>query len=115
VVLLDFWASWCPDCIVEIPAMKKIYEEYGNRDDFIMIGVSLDLEKKKLQDMTGQKGMPWLQLFEEGKKWGNSAAVAYGIRSIPSVWVLDRQGISRGMNLHGEEEIRKALESAFGE
>jgi len=113
VVLLDFWAAWCSDCAVEIPTIKKIYEKYGSRNDFVMIGVSLDLEREPLRKATIEKGLPWLQLFEEGKKWSNSAAVAYGIRSIPSVWILDRQGIARGVNLHDEGEIFSTLQKAL--
>jgi thiol-disulfide isomerase/thioredoxin len=113
VVLIDFWATWCPDCVVTIPAMKKIHEQYGGRDDFLMVGVSLDGDADPLRKMTGKKGMTWLQLFEEGKKWENSVADRYEIHWIPSVWVIDKDGITRGMNLHDEAEIVEALENAF--
>jgi thiol-disulfide isomerase/thioredoxin len=113
VVLVDFWATWCPDCVVNIPVMKKIHGRYGGRDDFLMLGVSLDGDAAPLKKMTGEKGMPWLQLLEEGKKWNNSVSDKYGIFWIPSVWVIDREGIVRGVNLHDEDEIIEALEKAL--
>jgi thiol-disulfide isomerase/thioredoxin len=113
VVLVEFWATWCPDCTAAIPMMKEIHEQYAGREDFLTLGVSLDSDVEKLRKMVTEKGLKWPQLFEEGKKWDNSVAVKFDIRWIPSIWVVDKKGITRGMNLHEKDEIVEALGRAF--
>ena len=42
VVLLDFWATWCAPCIVELPNIKRMHERYGSDGEFVVVGISLD-------------------------------------------------------------------------
>lgn len=90
VVLVDFWASWCPDCIRELPTVQKVYDKYKDQD-LVLIGISLDKDAKALANFVAKKSLPWPQYFD-GKGWDNEFAVKYGVRSIPEMWLVDRQG-----------------------
>ncbi len=110
VVLIDFWATWCGPCVREIPSVRKTYEEL-NPKGFEVIGISLDSDKGKLEDFIARNGMPWPQFFD-GKGWQTSLAKEHGISSIPTMWLVDKQGIlvdqDAGAGLG--EKVRKYLD-----
>ena len=110
VVLVDFWATWCPPCRAELPNVIKTYENYHSKG-FEIIGISLDQSEEKLTSFTKEKSMPWQQYFD-GKGWGNKLAGKYGIQSIPATYLLDRAGKIIGKGLRGEDletAVSKAL------
>jgi thiol-disulfide isomerase/thioredoxin len=92
IVLLDFWATWCVPCRAEIPYVVAAFQKYHDRG-FEIIGVSLDRaeDKPKLEQFVHDRGMGWPQFFD-GRFWQNAAAVRYGVKSIPTMVLLDRRG-----------------------
>jgi thiol-disulfide isomerase/thioredoxin len=96
VVLVDFWAVWCGPCVAEIPKVKAAYEEL-QPEGFEIVGISFDQDKAKLESFVKDKGMKWPQFFD-GKGWKNDFGVKYGINSIPTMWLVDKQGNLREMN-----------------
>lgn len=101
LVLIDFWATWCPPCRGEFPNVKKTYETYHDKG-FDIIGISLDEDKDKLAGYIKDNGITWPQYFD-GKGWQNKLAVKYGIRSIPATILLDGDGKVLGKDLRGED------------
>ncbi len=93
VVLLDFWATWCPPCIEEIPHVREAYERY-NKDGLEIVGISFDADRQRLEDMVKREGLKWPQYFDGG---GRDAAPGkdFGILHWPSMWLLDRNGVVR--------------------
>ena len=79
-------------------------------DGFEIIGISLDKDGEKLAAFTKQRGMPWPQIFD-GQGWQNKLAQAYGIRSIPATFLLDREGKIIAKGLRGEELGKKVAEA----
>ena len=90
IVLVDFWASWCPDCIREMPAVRQTYQKYKDKG-FAVIGISLDKDAQALSNFVARKLIPWPQYFD-GKGWGNEFATKYGVRAIPEMWLINQRG-----------------------
>ncbi|MCP2519892.1 redoxin domain-containing protein [Candidatus Aminicenantes bacterium AC-335-B20] len=106
VILVDFWASWCGPCRREIPNLKKYYEEFKDKG-FDIIGISLDTDRKALEDFIKEKNIQWKISFT-GKGWDDDTAKLYNVNSIPSFWLVDKKGILRYFGLRGEK-LRKAI------
>ena len=109
VVLIDFWATWCPPCVQEMPHLKKVYEKYHPRG-FEIIGMSIDEDRKALEKFVAKQKIAWPQRFE-GQPWEKSPAAEFGLMSIPSVFLVDKEGILRyAAVVEGlEEKIEKLL------
>jgi thiol-disulfide isomerase/thioredoxin len=110
VVLVDFWASWCPECLKEVPNILEAYRQYHDKG-FEVIGVCLDDDRRPAEASIKQTGMTWPQLFEEGST-SNPMATKYAITGIPRAILVDQQGKVVSMLARGpflEEELRKLL------
>lgn len=89
-VVIDFWASWCPDCRKDIPAMKELHARYGS--DISFVGVSFDHDKDQWTRCIEANGMEWLQVSEL-KKWKETdVSRLYGVKWIPAMYLIDRNG-----------------------
>lgn len=108
VILLDFWATWCGPCLVEMPNVKRVYQKYKDQN-FQIIGISLDTSRSNLRSYLKREGITWPQFFD-GAGWKNSIAQKYGINSIPRMYLIDGNGIIRKENVRG-----RALEVAVAE
>ena len=90
VVLLDFWAVWNGFCIGEVLRVKKIYNTYKDKG-FEVIGVSLDTDETKLRHYLKENDIPWRQIYS-GLERQCPLAQQYDVRSIPTRWLIDREG-----------------------
>ncbi len=94
VVLVDFWATWCGPCIVELPNVIKNYEQYHDKG-FDVVGISVDTEKPSVEKFVTDRKLPWPILYSndaDANGWSNPMAVRYGINGIPSAFLIDQQG-----------------------
>ncbi len=91
--------------------MIDLFDRYNQRDDMVVTGISVDRDRDLLTCFVASKNIPWINLFEDGKGWDNSVTRAFGVHGIPSVWIVDDEGIVRGIHLKGEkvEEALKAI------
>ena len=87
VVVIDFWATWCPPCRAEIPGFVELYNKYRDRGVQI-VGVALDREDKVREFVRGF-GVNYPVGVDAG---GRLARGFGGIRSIPTTFVLDKAG-----------------------
>jgi thiol-disulfide isomerase/thioredoxin len=115
LVMLDFWATWCPPCRAEIPGLVKTYNKYHDKG-FDVLGISLDQmnQGEKLAKFTEEYKMPWPQVYD-GKYWTSKVAVQYNIDSIPQAFLVDGdtgQIVASGQNLRGEN-LDQTIETAL--
>lgn len=94
VVVVDFWATWCPPCLAELPHLKALRAKHHPRLE--VIGVSLDLPPdqgglESLRSFVKEKQIPWPQYYL-GQSWESEFAVGWGINSLPTVFVVDVEG-----------------------
>ncbi len=107
VVLVDFWATWCPPCREEIPHVAKLYEQYHDQG-FEVIGVSSDNDRPELTTFLKQHAeMPWPELFQAGGTGWHPLTKKYGIDSIPTMYLIDRNGILRTVD--GRDAMDKMI------
>lgn len=112
VILVDYWATWCPTCVEELPNVARNYKKY-HAQGFEVIGVSLDESKAELTSFLSENKLPWPILFHETdgfKAEPPPAAIKYGVTMLPCTILVGRDGNVVSMDLMGEkldEELAK--------
>lgn len=106
-VLLDFWASWCGPCRRSNPGKVAAYEKY-NEKGLDIFSVSLDKSRENWLEAIEKDNLTWTHTSDL-LHWDSEPAKLYGIRAIPSNYLINDQGIIVAKNLRGEE-LEKTLE-----
>ncbi len=119
IVLLDFWASWCGPCRLEMKSLHRIYDEIKG-EDLQFISISLDSKREAWLKAKAEDGMPWLSLWEgldtsdKGDAFQESKLREnYGFLQIPFIVLIDKEGRTVKRFLRGEDvrtEIEKLRE-----
>ena len=99
VVLIDFWASWCPPCRRENPNVVKAFNEYKDKN-FTIVGISLDKDKSKWMKAIADDNLAWTHLSDL-KYWDSEIPALYGVRGIPANVLLDPDGVIVAKNITG--------------
>jgi len=111
VVVVDFWATWCDPCVAEIPHMRELYGKYKDKN-VEFVGISLDRagQKEELKEFVEQRKMSWIHTYS-GMFWNDPTVQKYGVESIPSIWVVGKDGRVVSTNARGalQETIERAL------
>lgn len=108
IVLLDFWASWCPPCRRDMPNLVDTYKEFKGKG-FEIVGISLDSKKEAWEKGIKDLNITWTQLSDL-KGWKNDGAALYGVNSIPHTILVDKDGTIIAKGLHGKEVAEKLRE-----
>jgi len=111
VVLLNFWATWCPTCISEIPDLKKATKHFEGKP-FVILAVSLDDSRSMLKQFVKGAEFPGIHTWhEEGAD--NPVSELYNAEMLPTWYVIDAQGIIRARDPFHDKLI-PAVEKALG-
>jgi len=94
VVLLDFWASWCPPCRASMPTLDNFAAEYRDKG-LVMIGVSLDRSASAASSFLNDNDYHRLIALWGSASASQGVARMYGVNAIPHTFVIDRDGIIR--------------------
>ncbi|MGO3707276.1 MAG: TlpA family protein disulfide reductase [Mesonia hippocampi] len=110
VVFINFWATWCPPCVAEMPSINNLYKKFENDKDVVFIMVSLDDKFEKAKNFKKRKNFS----FDVHQLSSNLPSV-YRSASIPTTFVLDAQGniafTHKGMANYDTQKFEDMLNS----
>ena len=117
-VLLIFWATWCPDCLEELPDIEKLYKEYQleKNENIIILGINtpnreVETDVKGITSFMKKNNYTFPTLMDEDGKVFES----YDIRTYPTTYFIDRNGkISRCIKeIMHYDDMKKSIENSF--
>lgn len=112
VVMVNFWATWCGPCRVELPHLQRLHDKYRSAG-FVLLGVNLDDQAAAGQQMAQRMGLTFPVLHDADK----AVTRRYDVGAMPGTVLIDRDGTVRhlhrgyrnGMERQYEEQIRALL------
>lgn len=87
IVVLNFWATWCPPCIEEMPALNRLADHYRGKD-VVVLGVSLDEDASQYDDFIAKNEIKFLTLRNPAR----AVSEQYGTYKLPETYIISRQG-----------------------
>lgn len=108
-VLLDFWASWCRPCRASMPHLKEVYAAYKDKG-LEIVGISIDTDNDAWRKAVADDQTPWVHVIDSrtGGGQGSDIAKIYGVRAIPTLFMVDPDGNMIGKIEHDELDARLA-------
>ena len=110
VVFLNFWATWCGPCRIEMPSMQRIYNELKD-EGFEIVAVDLREDKKVVKKFVKEFELTFPVLLDKTGKVGG----IYGARSIPTTYIIDRDGFIVGRTIGAREWDTEEFKTVFRE
>jgi len=88
LLIVHFWATWCPPCVEEIPALSKFWDRYKNRPDLALYAISVDKDWKTIDDFS-KKSPNRLPVYRDP---GESTAHRFGSTQYPETYIINSAG-----------------------
>ncbi|MDP3921103.1 MAG: TlpA disulfide reductase family protein [Candidatus Omnitrophota bacterium] len=89
-LILYFWASWCPACMRDLEAIKKVYPDV-KAQGVGFLSVSLDSNRKRLEAFVGKRNIPY-PVLHDGKKWDSEMVELFKVQGTPTFVIIDGYG-----------------------
>lgn len=89
VVLVVFWATWCPSCVAELPALDRLHKTFREKG-FSVLAISVDEYPKKVRDYIEKKGLTVPVLVDVEKEVSFDL---YAVTALPAAFLIDRNGV----------------------
>ncbi len=107
-IFLNFWATWCPPCIAEMPNIQKLYEQLENEEGIVFVMLSLDEDREKARSYMERKEFSMPVYFLTGRQPG-----VYNSSVVPTTYIISPEGDivveKRGMAKYNTDEFRNFL------
>lgn len=110
VVLVDFWATWCPICVQAMPGLKQLYSQY-HTNGLEIVGINFDDDTNQVQRFVQEQGITWPQ-YLGGYGADNKYGREYG-GVLPYIWLVDKKGIVR--DIHGRVDLEAKVAKLMAE
>lgn len=110
VVLVDFWATWCPPCVAALPGLERIHGEYGSRG-FTVLGVNQEPgDEERVRGFMKRRGLTFPSLVDPG-----ALSRDWGVFSFPTSFLIGRDGVIRSVYRGpvSESRLRRDIEDAL--
>jgi len=108
VLLLDFWASWCPPCKVSLPELQKMEKSIKGLK---VVTVNIDDDVKNASKFMKKHGLEMTTLFDAKK----SVAETYGVEAMPTAILIDKKGVVRnvlsGYTIKKKDELESSIKA----
>ena len=104
VVLVNFWASWCGPCKIEMPHLNRLYEKYRSAG-FVLLAVNIDEDPRQAVALATRLGLRFPVLFDTNK----AVSKLYALDSMPATVLIDRDGRVR----HVHRGYRDGVEATY--
>ncbi len=106
-ILLDFWATWCPPCMAQIPHIRALQERFSN-GTLQVIGISADQDSSKMKDAIGKHQMKWTHIWDENRL----LEAQLNVLAYPTLILIDRSGkiVYRRAGTGDDEKLLRILE-----
>lgn len=102
-----FWTTWCPQCLLEIPKIKKTFSEFEPKGmSFLAINAGVNDSKKKAEHYVKRFEIPYPVVFDEGSKITRQM----GVKGVPTVIIVDKKGIIRYRANLAPDDLAKHFE-----
>lgn len=108
-VLIEFWATWCPNCRELEPHLKEVATKYGSQMKFVGVSVSVNQSPDRVKAYVAKHGIPGDQYFDKR----GAATGAYDVPATSYVVVLDKSGKVVYTGLGGDQDLEKAIKKAL--
>ncbi len=92
VVLLNFWATWCPPCKAEMPDLNALHKDYGADRGFVVVGVNLEEDAQTVESFVDQLELVFPIVLDRD---GSVTTHLFGVRPLPTTLIIDREGFIR--------------------
>ena len=98
IVFINFWTTWCLACVIEMPSMEKLHQKFKDKD-FVMVAINLQEAAEKVKQFYKEYKLTFTTLLDTTGDVG----AGLGIRSIPTTFILDKNGRIIGKTLGPRE------------
>lgn len=102
VVMVNFWATWCTPCRVEMPHLQRLHEQYRSAG-FLLLGVSVDDDPAKAMELARRLQVSFPILFDTDK----AVSRLYDLKTMPSTMLIDRDGALRQVHRGYREGVEQ--------
>ena len=92
VVLINFWASWCRECMTEMPSLNSLYEKFKNKD-VVVLGISTDSNYEDIKKSLGKTRVTYPVLIDSQ---GEVFRKKYAVMGLPTTVIVDKNGYIAG-------------------
>ncbi len=88
-VVLHYWATWCEPCKQDMKLLRQLQARY-QRSGLRIVGVNVDQTREMAEDYLNETKLPWTQLFEDGGLESSRLATAFGVQTLPTMMLIDK-------------------------
>ena len=96
VVLVNFWATWCPPCRAEMPAIQQVYDQYSDQG-FTVLAVDVSEGDAQVTAFADERGLTFPILMDRD----GAVSIRYQVRAMPSTFFIDQAGVIQEVTLGG--------------
>lgn len=109
-VNLVFWATWCPNCKAEVSALNALHERYGDDIEVLAVNVTVNDSLRRVKHYQKKHKLAYPLAFDEGREVSN----AYGVVGVPTLIIIDINGVIRYRAVKTPEGIGEHLDALMG-